>query len=68
MVVISARNQKERVHREGNGQGKLQRKVNFELSPKGQLGFRQGASNKGILDDGQIHILYIYMPNNLRYI
>ena len=48
--------------------GNFKEKVNFELSPKGQLGFRQGASNKGILDDGQIHILYIYMPNNLRYI
>lgn len=47
-------------------------KVRVELSPKGQLGFRQGASSKGILDDGQIYIymcyIYIYMPNNLRYI
>ena len=41
--------------------GNFKEKVNFELSPKGQLGFRQGASNKGILDDGQIYILYTYI-------
>lgn len=36
-------------------------KVRVELSPKGQLGFRQGASSKGILDDGQIYIYMCYI-------
>lgn len=61
VVVISTLGIRKESFSEGNGQGKLQRKGELWVESQGTVRiWKQGASNKGILDDGQIHILYIY--------